>query len=68
MLKRNGSSKVGSDIYVVPDVVQTAVSMTTVVSEKWMERFVLDLDDLRSDVLASGEDPARGSLDVGSDV
>ena len=63
-----GSSKVGSDICVVPDVLQTAVSVTTVVSEKWMERFVLNLDDLRSDVLASGEDPAGGSSDVSSDV
>ena len=42
--------------------------MTTVVSEKWMERFVLNLDDLRSDVLASGEEPAGGSSYVGSDV
>ena len=57
-------SKVGSDICVVPDVLQTAVSVTTVVSEKWMERFVLNLDDLRSDVL----DPAGGRSDVGSDV
>ena len=65
----DGSSKVGSDICVVPDMLQTAVSVTTVVTEKWMERFVLDLDDLRSDVLASGgEDPAGGSSDVGSDV
>ena len=52
----------------VPDVLKTPVSVTTVVSEKWMERFVLNLDDLRSDVLASGEDPAGGSSDVGSDV
>ena len=42
--------------------------MTTVVSEKWMERFVLNLDDLRSDVLASGEDPGGGSSDVCNDV
>ena len=63
-----GSSKVGSDICVGPDVLQTAVSVTTVVSEKWMERFVLNLDVLCSDVLASGEDPAGGSSDVGSDV
>ena len=63
-----GSSKVSSDICVGPDVLQTAVSVTTVVSEKWMERFVLNLDVLCSDVLASGEDPARGSLNVGSDV
>ena len=63
-----GSSKVGSDICAVLDVLQTAVSVTTVVSEKWMERFVLNLDDLRLDVLASGEDPAGGSSGVGSDV
>ena len=56
-----GSSEVGRDVCVVPDLLQTAVSVTTVVSEKWMERFVLNLDDLRSDVLASGEDPAGGS-------
>ena len=49
-----GSSKVGSDICVGPDVLQTAVSVTTVVSEKWMERFVLNLEGLCSDVLASG--------------
>ena len=47
---------------------ETAVSVTTVVSEKWMERFVVNLDVVCSDVLASGEDPARGSSDVGSDV
>ena len=63
-----GSSKVGSDICMVPDVLQTAVSVMTVVTEKWMERFVLDLDDLRSVVLVSREDPAGGSSDVGSDV
>ena len=63
-----GSSEVSRDVCVVPDLLQTAVSVTTVVSEKWMERFVLNLDDLRSDVLASGEDPAGGSSDVGSDV
>ena len=63
-----GSSKVGSDICVVLNVLQTAVSVTTVVSEKWMKRFILNLDDLRSDVLASGENPFGGSSDVGSDV
>ena len=63
-----GSSKVGSDSCMVPDVLQTAVSVMTVVSEKWMERFILNLDVLGSDVLASSEDPAEGSLDVGSDI
>ena len=42
--------------------------MTTVVSEKWIERFVVNLDMLCSDGLASGDDPAGESSDVGSDV
>ena len=63
-----GSSEVGRDVCVIPDLLQTAVSVTTVASEKWMERFVLNLDDLHSDVLVSGEDPAGGSSDVGSHV
>ena len=37
--------------------------MTTVVSEKWMERFVINLDVLCSDGLVSSDDPAGGSLD-----
>ena len=49
-------------------MLQTAVSMTRVVSEMWMERVVKNLDVLCSDGLASGDDPARGSSDVGSDV
>ena len=36
-----GSSTSGSDICVGLDVLYTAISVTTVVSEKWMERFVL---------------------------
>ena len=38
-----GSSDVGSDICVIPDPIPTAVSVSTVVAEKWMDRFVLDL-------------------------
>ena len=57
-----------NDLSVGPDVLQTAVSVTTVVSEKWMERFVINLDVLCSDGSASGDDPAGGSSDVGSDV
>ena len=49
-------------------MLQTAVSVTTVVSEEWMERFVINVDVLCSDGLASGDDPAGGSSDVGSDV
>ena len=63
-----GSSTADIDICVGPDVLQTAVSVTTVVSEKWMERFVINLDVLCSDGLASGDDPAGGSSDVGSEV
>ena len=37
---------VGIDISVGPDVQQTAVSVTTVVSEEWMERFIINLDVL----------------------
>ena len=36
-----GSSEVGSDVCVVPDLLPTAVSVRMVVAEKWMERFVL---------------------------
>ena len=63
-----GSPPADIDISGGPDVLQTAVSVTTVVSEEWMERFVIILNVLCSDGLASGDDPAGGSSDVGSDV
>ena len=63
-----GSPPAVIDISVGPDVLQTAVSVTAVVSEERMERFVIDLDVLCSDGLASAEDPAGGSLDVGSEI
>ena len=63
-----GSPPADIDISGGPDVQQTAVSVTTVVLEKWMERFVINLDVLCSDGLASGDDPAGGSSDVSSDV
>ena len=63
-----GSPPTEVDISVGPDVLLTAISVTTVVSEKWMERFVMGLDVLCSDGLASGDDPAKESSDVGSDV
>ena len=37
------SSNVGSDVCVVPDPRPTAVSVRTIVTEKWMDRFVKDL-------------------------
>ena len=63
-----GSPPAEFDISVGPDVILTAISVTTAVSEKWMERFVIYLDMLCSDGLASGGDPAKESSDVGSDV
>ena len=63
-----GSPPAGIDISVGPDVLQTAVSVTTVVSEEWMERFVINLDVLCSNGLASVEDTAGGSSDVGSEI
>ena len=63
-----GSPPADIDISGGSDVLQTAVYVTTVVSEKWMERFVINLDVLCSDGLASGDDPAAGSSDVGIDV
>ena len=41
-----GSPPSEADISVGPDVLLTASSVTTVISEKWMERFVMDLDVL----------------------
>ena len=63
-----GSPPAVIDISVGPDVLQTAASVTAVVSEEWMERFVINLDVLCSDGLASSEDPAGGSSDVGSEI
>ena len=81
-----GSPPAVMDISLVPNVLQTAVSVTTemsgrwieiidtpdpvtaVVSEEWMERFVINLDVLCSDGLPSAENPAGGSSDVGSEI
>ena len=63
-----GSPPAGIDISVGPDMLQTVASVTTVVSEEWMERFIINLDVLCSDGLASVEDPAGGSSDVGSEI
>ena len=60
-----GSPPADIDISVGPDVLPTAVSVTAVVSEEWMERFLINLDVLCSDGLASAENPAGGCSDVG---
>ena len=67
-VESGGSPPAVTDISVGPDVLQTAVSVTAVVSDEWMERFVINLDVLCLDGLASAEDPAGGSPDVGSEI
>ena len=62
----SGSPPAETDIS--PDVLQRAVSVTAVVSEKWMDRFVINPKVLCSDGLAPDDDPARRSSDVGSDA
>ena len=68
MKMAGGSPPAEVDISMGPDVLLTAISVTTVVPEKWMERFVIDLDVLCLDGVASDDDPAGESSDVGSDV
>ena len=63
-----GSPPAEIDISESPEVLQRAVSVTAVVSEKWMERFVINPKVLCSDGLAPDDDPARRSSDVGSDA
>ena len=63
-----GSPPAEIDISESPEVLQTAVSVTAVVSEKWIDRFVINPKVLCSDGLAPEDDPATRSLDVGSDA
>ena len=63
-----GSPPADIDICKTPEVLQRAVSVTAVVSEKWMERFVINPKVICLDGLAPDDDPARRSSDVGSDA
>ena len=63
-----GSPPVDLDILVTPDTLQTEVSVMAVMSEKWMQRFVISPQVLCSDGFAPDDDPARRSSDVGSDA
>ena len=63
----SGSPPAEIDISRSSEVLQRAASVTAVVSQKWMERFVINLQVLCSDGLAPDDDPARHSSDVGSD-
>ena len=62
-----GSPPADMDICVVPDVLQTAVSVTTAVSEKWME---IDTPDavVSGTELAGGSPPADIDISGGPDV
>ena len=62
-----GSPPPDIDICVVPDTLQTEVSVTAVLSEKWMERFVINPKVLCLDGLAPVDDSARRSSDVDSE-
>ena len=62
----SGSPLAEIDISESLDVLQRVVSVMAVVSEKWMERFVINPKVLCSDGLAPDDDPA--SSDVGSDA
>ena len=57
-----GSPPADIDICESPEVLQRAGSVTAVVSEKWMERFVINPKAICLDDLAPDDDPARRSL------
>ena len=63
-----GSHPADRDICESPEVLQRAGSVTAVVSEKWMERFVINPKVICLNDLAPDDDPARRSSDVGSDA
>ena len=62
-----GSPPANMIICVVPDVLQTAVSVTAVVSEKWME---IDIPDsvVSGTEVAGGSPPADIDISGGPDV
>ena len=62
-----GSPPAVSDISVDPDMLQTAISVTTQVSEKWM--MIDSPDAVESGMeMASGSPPAEVDISVGPDV
>ena len=63
-----GSPPADIDICKSPEVLQRAGFVTAVVSEKWMERFVINPKVICLDGLAPDDGPARRGSDVGSDV
>ena len=63
-----GCPPVNINILAAPDTLQTEVSVMAVMSEKGMERFVINPQVLFSDGLAPYDDPERQSPDVGGDA
>ena len=63
-----GSPPADIDILMAPDTLQTEVSVIAVMSEKWMERFVMNPQVLCLDGLAPDDDPERTGSDVGGDA
>ena len=62
----NGSPPADVDILSAP--LQTEVSVMTAMSERWIERFVMNPQVLCLDGLASDDDPESRSSDVGGDA
>ena len=63
-----GNPPADRDICESSEVLQRAGSVTAVVSEKWMEWFVIKPKVMCSDDSAPDDDPVRRSSDVGSDA
>ena len=61
-----GSPPAVSDISVDTDVLQTAISVTTQVSEKWM--LIASPDAVESGMEIAGSPPAEFDISVGPDV
>ena len=64
----DGSPPADVDILTAPDTLQTEVSVMTVMSERWMESFVMNPQVLCLDGLAPDDDPESRSSDVGGDA
>ena len=63
-----GNPAADRDICESPEVLQRAGSVMAVVSEKWMEKFVIKPKVICSDDSAPDDDPARRSSVVGSNA
>ena len=63
-----GSPPADIDILAAPDTLKTEVFVMAVMSEKWMERFVMNPQVLCSDGLAPDDDPESKCPDVSGDA